>query len=297
MSVKRKSSRNTSESCTEIHRFRRAILLLLLLFLQVLAAGEVALGKDFTFVVMSDSHLMKKDGLYDMYAPTRIIVNRITTQIKPAFVIHCGDMVSITPRTDSKAIEPMWKLFNREVRDRITGAGVPFFPSPGNHDIYGKGREIYTRIWKDYTNRGIALLSGDYTRSYAFQYEDCLFISVDGSGISLSKATMSWISTMLGTYGKKAAHLFLITHVGFIGKGRHLGDVLQGDARKLLNDRRIEFILSGHQHLYSRDKLGSITHIIAGSAGETYPYEYLIFTVSNNKVQWKVENSGEGSVK
>lgn len=261
----------------------------ILLFLFFLFNSEIAFAKSFKFVAISDSHLMYKNGTYYLYPATERIIKRIIEEIQPAFVIHCGDMLSITPDTENiETIWHMWNIFNRQVRNRFVSAGIPFFPSPGNHDVHGAGKAIYSKIWKGFSNKSMTLDEGDYSCCYAFHYENCFFISIDGSKITLSRDTLNWLDKKLEKYRKRYMHIFLITHVGLIGKARHPGDVIGGLLLKLLQEKGVDFVLSGHQHIYSADRLGSMIHFITGSAGETYPYFYMLFEVDENKVNWKV---------
>ncbi len=201
-------------------------------------------------------------------------------------MVHTGDMISINSLYNNrKDIPAMWQLFNRRVRDRFTSKGIAFFPSPGNHDVYGLGREYYRENWKNYSNRGFSLESGSYAGYYAFHYKDCHFIVLDGSGISLPKDQVAWLNQALALpYGRN----FVFSHVGLTGSERHPGDYLRGEIGQVLERFRVPFFISGHQHKASVEKKNIITCLSAGSAGETEPYNFLLITVSDEKVGWKI---------
>jgi 3',5'-cyclic AMP phosphodiesterase CpdA len=273
-------------------KYRRIIifLCLLLLCLQATQAVTAPVEGNLRFMVISDSHLMNKEGAFHLYPATERIVKKIIEE-KPDFVVHCGDMISINPGSNSRSIiQKMWGVFNRGARDRILGAGIPFYPSPGNHDVYGRGKELYEQQWKSYANNGLKPDNGDYAHFYSFRRGENLFISLDGSGISIPEGQLRWLRGLLKD--SSASRIFVFSHVGLIAKGRHPEDTIRGELAGLIRGRGNVYFISGHQHVISIDRIGSATHIISGSAGETPPYYYLLFKVDGG-VKWEVHKGSE----
>jgi hypothetical protein len=284
------SSGSRIPSLMKGYRFFIFFLLLLLCPLFVGAsAGEP--GGTLRFTVISDSHLMNKGGIYSLYPATGDIVKAIIRD-RPDFVVHCGDMISINAESNSRVmIGHMWTLFNRGVRDRIVESGIPFFPSPGNHDVYGEGRALYERQWRDYKVPGIDLESGSYSRYYSFHRGKNLFIFLDGSGISISGEQMCWLKNQLKENG--TCQTFVFSHVGLMGRGRHPGDTIRGELEGQIRSRGNIYFITGHQHLVSIDRLGAATHIISGSAGETPPFNYLRFKIQGREVSWEIRKGSD----
>ncbi|MDQ7822339.1 MAG: metallophosphoesterase [Candidatus Eremiobacteraeota bacterium] len=270
---------------------RQLIVCLLLLIMH--AAPAFAAGEEsFTFAVISDTHLAPAPGSWRLHHATDIIVSSLVNEVKPSFVLHCGDMISINSHSAYEAaILSMWDTFNAGVRAPLTAAGIAFFPSPGNHDVYGMGRALYGKEWASFRNKGIALDSGSYGSYYSFHYGRCFFIMLDGSGISIPAAQQQWLAKVLAKAKPAYGRVFVISHVGLLGGGRHPGDFMQGNLSWFLEKKGVDYFLSGHQHSYSVDKLGKMIHLTCGSAGETPPYYYLVFTVKGQKVTWEAKTA------
>jgi len=263
-------------------------LMILLSCLFIIEAGP-AHGEDYTFAVISDNHTRIDRSGFSLYPATKIIIDNLIREIKPRFVLHAGDMISINHGTNNdRDITEMWRIFNSGVRDRLLSRGISFFPTPGNHDMYGLGRTHYRNNWERFKNNGIPLLSGSYANYYAFKFGSILFISLNGSSLSLGREQERWLEKTIDTCRDKSGQVVVFSHVGLIGRGRHPMEVLQGNVTSILKKKNIQFFISGHQHFYSKDLIGSITHISAGSSGETHPFNYLIFTVKGNSLRWEV---------
>lgn len=265
-------------------------LLSLLIFMSCLFLfrAEPAHGEDYSFAVLSDNHMCIDRSGFSLYPATKAIIDNLIKEIKPRFVLHAGDMTSINPRTNNDHdINEMWRIFNSGVRDRLLARGISFFPSPGNHDLYGLGRACYRKNWERFKNNGITLLSGSYADYYAFKYGSILFVSLNGSGLSLGTEQERWLEKTIDTYRDKNGQVIVYSHVGLIGKGRHPMEVLQGNTTSILKKKNVQFYISGHQHFNSKDSIGSLTHISVGSSGETPPFNYLVFNVKGNSIQWE----------
>ncbi|GEM_PF-1415582 len=272
------------------------LILLILLPYLFLINTEPARGEDFSFVVISDSHTCIDRAGFSLYSPTKTVVDCIIKEIKPRLVLHSGDMISINSMTNNERdINEMWRIFNSGLRDRLLSSGISFFPSPGNHDVYGLGRACYIKEWMHFKNNGIKLLSGSYTDYYAFRYGTVLFISLDGSGLSLGSEQERWLDRTIDTYRDKDGPVVVYSHVGLTGRGRHPREVLQGNVMSILKKKKVQFYISGHQHFISQDYFGSLTHISAGSAGETPPFNYLVFRVSGKSIRWETRCGGEAA--
>jgi 3',5'-cyclic AMP phosphodiesterase CpdA len=264
--------------------------LLIVLPLVLLFSAAPVKAEDYRFVVISDTHMCVDRSGFSLYAATKSIVDSIIGEIKPKFVIDTGDMISINTMTNSERdITAMWKIFDTGVRDRLTSAGIAFFPSPGNHDVFGLGRSRYRQNWSRFSNRSINLVAGSYSDYYAFRCGSILFISLDGSGLSLGREQESWLESTIDKYRHRNGAVVVFSHVGLVGRGRHPNEVLQGNIMSIVKRKNVKLYISGHQHFCSKDSLGPVTHISAGSAGETPPFNYLVFNVHGSDIQWETK--------
>lgn len=230
-------------------------------------------AKPFTFSVMTDSHLVvNKDGSYSAFPSTTRIVSDIL-ESKPAFVIHCGDMIHANKKDCSDAnVNKMWSCFDTAVVNPLKKAGIPLFITKGNHDVvYGNTASIYSNRWDSKEPDKIKITSGKFNNYYTFEYENCLFIVLDGHALSISEKECDWLAKNI-EYGKTKNAVFVITHIGLSGEIRHLNDYMHGRAADILKNAPYKlWILSGHHHVYRMKNYGNAVNIICGCAGTSAP--------------------------
>lgn len=240
-------------------------------------------SEPFTFVVLSDTHLLRRDGrAVSLYPATERIVERIVRAERPAFVVHCGDLLSLNRRDDEATARAQMALVRDGLLAPLDHAGIPLLPTPGNHDVIAAGRAVYDETFARRTPP-VPLLFGSLERDYAFAYGGALFISLDGSGVALRTASRERLETLLAGRAGRDRPVFLMVHIGAVPRRRHPKARLAGLEPEALAARGVTHILSGHQHELSIEEVGGLTHIIAGSAGETKPYPYLVVTVADGR--------------
>eukprot|EP01037_Dinobryon_pediforme_P039697 gene39697-48447_t len=105
------------------------------------AAEAAPAETPFTFVQISDSHLgFKKPANTDVVATLQQAIGRIKAlPVKPAFMIHTGDISHLSHPDEFDAAEKL-----------IGEAGIPVFYVPGEHDLLdeGKGKSYLERYGK-----------------------------------------------------------------------------------------------------------------------------------------------------
>ena len=113
-------------------------------------------------------------------AVQKAAVRKVIQEIKPAFVIQVGDLISIRNKEESNSeecINMMWSRARREVIDPITNAGILFFFTGGNHDGILKGnygspisKSLYDQFWSDHAkrNRNYPISGQGYHSYYSF---------------------------------------------------------------------------------------------------------------------------------
>lgn len=262
--------------------------ILLLVFLSVvLASAEThetisrkleALGKiqgSFTFAVIGDTRSGGND-----YSK---IAQRLMEH-KPAFVVNTGDVVFYPDRM-------LWADF-WELSKPIT---VPYFLTAGNHDVDDSNSE---ELYKEQVD-----LPGNELY-YSFSAGDSLFIVLDSNIPGQDRRIMGeqyeWLEKTLATSGKK--YIFVFVHHPFYPDkecGRHYGGCLDKYQQErdrieaLLEKSNVTIVFAGHEHIYFREKVGRVMHIITGGGGAPLYsekekggfYHFVLVTVSGNRVK------------
>jgi len=110
---------------------------------------------DFQFVIIGD-----RTGGANQEGTFRLAMGQLEL-LQPEFVINVGDLIE--GYSDDRAeLNAEWD----EVDGRIKATGIPFFHTPGNHDIANKTAQA---VWRD-----------RYGAShYYFVYKDTLFVVLD----------------------------------------------------------------------------------------------------------------------
>ncbi|MHC9541355.1 MAG: metallophosphoesterase [Vulcanimicrobiota bacterium] len=268
--------------------FRITAAVLLLLFLIAGRAGSAGSGS-FRFAVLSDSHIVSENSVYSLNSKTEQIVRKITSEVKPAFVIHCGDMISYTAAADSDTeILKMWDVFRKVMVERFLNNGIAFFPSKGNHDTAGKGKTLYAATWRNFTNNTVKLDSGEYTQSYAFHHGNSLFISLDRSSADQPEKDLIWLKGILMKSRGLFRHIFIFCHMGLLVSDESLSDSPRDrELETLLRDFKVDYFISGHYHMSFDTRIGPTTFIICGSAGEPWLSSFAVFTVEGDTVKFQ----------
>lgn len=136
----------------------------------------------YKFVILGDN----RDG-YDTFEE---IIDQVNA-IRPVFVINNGDLVfSGKPN--------QYRLFDKAVGK----FEVPMFTTLGNHDIRGKGRQIYIKLY-----------GPEY---YFFEFGDSYFVFLDSSPAWTQKTAITseqytWLENQLNK--AKGKNIFVVTHV------------------------------------------------------------------------------------
>ena len=267
--------------------------LLLLAFLLIAGAALCRETSNYRFVVISDSHMDHRNGHYCLNPPTERIIRAITEDVKPAFVIHCGDMITFTEAANTeKDLMAMWDVFRKGVVDRFLKSGIAFFPAQGNHDIAGKGTAKYSAIWKHFANRDIKLDSGDYSGNYALHYGNSLFVSLIRSNPEMKGKDLAWFRRTMSEYRSRFTHVFVFCHIGLlIGEESFSNLPRDRELEDLLRKYDVDYFLSGHYHMAFDSKAGPTEYITCGAAGEPLISSFIVFNVNAEKITW--EQRGE----
>ena len=188
---------------------------------------------DFQFVVVSDRTGGHRPGVF------RDAMRRINL-LQPEFVMSVGDLIE-GYTDDSQKLDQQWNEFNGMVQS----LDMPFFYTPGNHDISNAhmGADWRKRFGKPY---------------YHFRYQKVLFVVLNTDDPSsdelghtrgnIGDHQREWLAGVL-TRHKSARWTFLFMHkpLWLYGEKSNWNDIAA-----LLNGRERVTVFAGHHHRYLR---------------------------------------------
>ena len=239
------------------------------------------IGPRFSFIVIGDNR--SGDEIY------RKIV-AMAMERKPDFVVNTGDM--ITTPGDRKQWAAFW-----EMSKPIT---VPYLLTVGNHDAHPKVRG------SERTYREQVDLPGNELY-YSFVAGNALFVVldsyIDDQEKKITGEQRAWLEGVLASSEQK--HKFVFVHHPLYTdkrRGKHHGNSLdryQADRdalQALFVKYKVSMVFTGHEHLYLRQTVDGIPHIITGGGGsplyaedEDAGFHHLVqVTVDNGKVSVEV---------
>lgn len=232
------------------------------LFDRSMAALETGLKKasteDYTFIVLGDSR--------DNDAVFRKVLHR-AADYKPLFILHLGDY---SDKGGMKETQHFLSLLQETV------PLIPFFVLPGNHE-----------------NMQVFL---DRIGPSHFTLEDkrlgLKVIALDDSAYELNKFELGYLEERLRV---KPANTFVSMHVPPETKKWDWHTFSKGAAQleQIIAGSGIDGIFFAHVHLYAREEINGIPHIITGGAGaplvrHLFPgepvYHFVVVRVKKGKV-------------
>ena len=196
----------------------------------------------------------------------------IRDELEPDLVISTGDMVA-----GMKAgldYEGMWVAFHAAVTLPLTRAGIPFAPTPGNHDAtsrpgYEAERAEYRKQWKLWKPDVNFVDVRHYPRRYAFMERDVLFISIDATNVGkIGEAQFAWLDDVLTRHANVPVKI-VYGHLPIYPFAQHRDREVLGDRalEDLLNEHGVAAYLSGHHHTYYPGKRGDLRMVSLSCLG------------------------------
>lgn len=247
---------------------------------QKLAALEKLPAK-FSFAVLGDNRT--GDDIY------RKIIGQVMER-KPDFIVNTGDQIEKPGNRD------MWANFWEMSRV----VAVPYFFTVGNHDAHVdvEGSE---ETYREQVN-----LPGNELY-YSFVAGNSLFVVLDsylkGEDKRITGEQFKWLEEVLKASQQK--HKFIFVHHPLYpekGRGKHHGNSLDRYPKErdrlqaLFVEHRVTMVFLGHEHLYLRKIVDSISHVIAGGGGAPLYardedggfHHYIYMTVDGDSVTGEV---------
>lgn len=212
-------------------------------------------------------------------APLARSVTRIVNEWQPDAVLSPGDLIGAQQASLGDAqVRAMWAAFDREVREPLTRAGIPFAFTLGNHDASPRSprdrREAAT-YWAAHVPPLAFVDRAAFPFRFSFTLgSGAVFVaSLDASGPDVSAGQRAWLAAQLAYPAARAAGARLVLgHLPLAGvsagKNRP-GEVLR-DApalRQIMEAGRVLAYVHGHHAAFYPARLGRLNVLSAGGIG------------------------------
>ncbi|MGB9767574.1 metallophosphoesterase family protein [Dictyoglomus sp.] len=194
----------------------------------------------FTFAVIGDRAGRPVFGVFERNLSE--VVKR-----KPDFIVQLGDI--LVESSDEEY---------RYVGSILKNVSVPFYIVPGNHDLY---KDPKGARFQSFTKRPLY---------YYFDYENARFIILNNASGSLGKVQLEWLIEVLKGTNKK--YKFVFMHQPVISPSWfflfHKADPVESKIlMKLFEEYHVNYVFSGHIHMYYRKEINGVVYIISGIGG------------------------------
>ena len=200
---------------------------------------------DYTFFIMSDSHLGGTMNITTMY-------NEATSANADA-VLMIGDLCS----------------GNQEDYDTLNAVierypNIPALQVVGNHDLYFEGWEYYYKYFG--------------TSTYYFTVNTLsasdLFIMLDTGGGTLGDLQLDWLKDLLETQRDNFRNCIILTHNNLIKSRTTISTLPMQEEIKVLLDLfliyDVDYCITGHDHQYDTFTFGSTHYIVTDALLDSY---------------------------
>jgi len=203
--------------------------------------SAVATAQTFHFVVLGDRTGEAQPGVFEE-------VWKKAASEDPAFVVTAGDTIDglddATAESEWRAIEHILTPYRR----------IPFYPAPGNHDIWSPASE---RLFREHTG---------HEPHYSFDYRQAHFTILDNSRTEqLSPGEMAFLEKDLRAHAAQPVK-FIVSH-----RPSWLIDAVVRNSNfalhQLARKYGVQTVIAGHVHEMLHVDLDGIRYVSMPSAG------------------------------
>ncbi|MCM3632366.1 metallophosphoesterase family protein [Paenibacillus camelliae] len=188
--------------------------------------------ESFQFIHITDSQ-GKVENDYKQWG--RTLQAAIEAAPQAGFIVHSGDL------TDDPTSEQQWKWFYHYAP---AFSLIPFMPTTGNHEeIDGNAAGFSVRF--SMPDNGAT--GSQQNTTYYTGYRNMLFISLNTEGNIKGQA--EWLEQVLEEHRAQYQWVVVSMHRGVYGANRFKDGK---DWVKLFDQYRVDLVLQGHNHQYSR---------------------------------------------
>lgn len=211
----------------------------------------------FTFAIITDTHIGKEGDEHHYCHPKRVLeaIKQIN-EFKPAFVIHCGDMITTFPARPEyeEQLDNAMKTFRENLK-------VPIYFAPGNHDVGDKvsfgDPKAHAKVTDEFIDAYRKRFGNDYL---SLDYKDCHFIllnnAIFNSGTEAERKQWEWLEKDLEK-AKNSRFIFIFFHnvlfwSGLDDEGPQNYETIDEPARSkliaLAKKYKVKAFFQGHTH-------------------------------------------------
>ncbi len=267
------------------------------LFLSVLQLS----AQNFKFAVMTDS----RGDVNGVNVPVlkKLTHHLLTNNPDLKFILFLGDLIDGSWKDSKINYSQMlfWKKTMAEAYESKSLVGKKVYVCIGNHEVRTPYDEKnFLKVFPDMPKNGPADEKG---LTYSFDYDNAHFVIFDSDRWYYGDTTTvkddhvdwhkfhhpEWLENDLRKARKRGIKkIFVGSHEMFFPIGGHLRDGLanlgkhftyppdstakahlkaHGQLWKIITDNKVTAYLSGHEHIYGREKVDGVYQIIAGSSG------------------------------
>jgi 3',5'-cyclic-AMP phosphodiesterase len=252
----------------------KKLILLSLCFVHLLANAQTQKLESFSFIFMSDIHIVADRGV-DGFNKSIDYINKLN----PDFVISGGDIVMDANDQTEGGADTLFDLYIQTCK-RIK---PPLYTAIGNHDIFGLS--LKHDITTEHPMYGKKMFEKKIGKRYkSFTHKGWKFFILDDIDISVSKkykgwvdsVQLAWIRSELSSVDKQmpiaiALHMPLVSVMNQLERGATapLSDASAvANSKQLLElfkDYNLKLVLQGHQHIYEDIYVKNIRFITGGA--------------------------------
>ncbi|OBR68892.1 hypothetical protein A7K91_25755 [Paenibacillus oryzae] len=192
-----------------------------------------------SFLFVTDSHTKQTQG---METYQELMTNALEQYPSSQFVMHGGDFVDV-----GSAFEE-WQRFWQA--SSIYATRLPSALTLGNHDVKSEGKDVFTK--------GANFpLNGPETQlqyAYSFNVDDAHFVVLNSEGTEEQMADQAvWLEEDLEQNDKKWTIAMFHRPAYHTESGREsLVEYTQTYFAPILEEKEVDLVLVGHDHVYSR---------------------------------------------
>ena len=216
-------------------------------------------AEEFSFIYMSDSHIMTQEYIDDANAAARAAL-KIAPNAK--FCTFPGDFVE-----NYCSSEWEWERVFEEALRPMTYQ-MPIVPTDGNHDVtYGTNFQYHFNTDKTFHDAAEAAINEalDAT-TYSFMYGDVLFLvfslqdywkgahSYDNlTSVYLTNHVGNWFKDQVAAHPEAKLRVGLVHYNIFSGSSHQddeMGPLLRATLLPVIKECEIDFVIQGHDHCY-----------------------------------------------
>jgi hypothetical protein len=214
----------------------------------------------YTVAVVSDMN--GSYGSTDYAEPVHRTVEWLTGGLQPDLVVSTGDHVA--GQKQGLDYAAMWEAFHDAVTRPLQRAGIPFAPSPGNHDAspveqFEQERRQYEREWRPNRPDVEFVGGGDFPFHYAFRAGPALFVALDATMPGrLPDEQFDWLASVLRNHDAETTVVYGHLPLAPFAEGKRDEALESERLERLLDETGVDVMLSGHHHAYYPGRRGDL---------------------------------------